>query len=107
SFLSADASPTAPYTPSLHDALPIFCWLIVSKSNWVTRVDLYGVTSISPAILSSCSTLRIGVRDTPNSSHRAFSRSTAPGLRCRRSEEHTSELQSRFELVCRLLLETK
>src|SRR5699024_11859942 len=25
----------------------------------------------------------------------------------RRSEEHTSELQSRFELVCRLLLEIK
>src|SRR5437868_9018712 len=25
----------------------------------------------------------------------------------RRSEEHTSELQSRFDLVCRLLLETK
>src|SRR5437868_12947595 len=24
-----------------------------------------------------------------------------------RSEEHTSELQSRFDLVCRLLLETK
>src|SRR5438067_6276206 len=28
-----------------------------------------------------------------------------PGLR--RSEEHTSELQSRFDLVCRLLLEKK
>src|SRR6266513_2611359 len=27
--------------------------------------------------------------------------------RSRRSEEHTSELQSRFELVCRLLLEKK
>src|SRR5699024_11828211 len=27
--------------------------------------------------------------------------------RNRRSEEHTSELQSRFELVCRLLLEKK
>src|SRR5699024_11796659 len=26
---------------------------------------------------------------------------------CRRSEEHTSELQSRFDLVCRLLLENK
>src|SRR5437868_12217876 len=26
---------------------------------------------------------------------------------CHRSEEHTSELQSRFELVCRLLLEKK
>src|SRR5437868_8991350 len=29
------------------------------------------------------------------------------GERCGRSEEHTSELQSRFELVCRLLLEKK
>src|SRR5690606_41996928 len=28
-------------------------------------------------------------------------------LHCRRSEEHTSELQSRENLVCRLLLETK
>src|SRR5699024_12172673 len=27
--------------------------------------------------------------------------------RLKRSEEHTSELQSRFELVCRLLLEKK
>src|SRR5438067_7841463 len=31
-------------------------------------------------------------------------RSVAPGGR---SEEHTSELQSRFDLVCRLLLEKK
>src|SRR5699024_12523580 len=29
------------------------------------------------------------------------------GLRRIRSEEHTSELQSRFDLVCRLLLEKK
>src|SRR5699024_11591050 len=28
------------------------------------------------------------------------------GWRVQRSEEHTSELQSRFDLVCRLLLET-
>src|SRR5699024_3520212 len=28
-------------------------------------------------------------------------------LKCLRSEEHTSELQSRFDLVCRLLLEKK
>src|SRR5438067_6007479 len=28
-------------------------------------------------------------------------------LQCFRSEEHTSELQSRFDLVCRLLLEKK
>src|SRR5207249_11169493 len=29
------------------------------------------------------------------------------GMRPTRSEEHTSELQSRFDLVCRLLLEKK
>src|SRR5699024_11219895 len=29
------------------------------------------------------------------------------GVGVRRSEEHTSELQSRFDLVCRLLLEKK
>src|SRR5207253_6986895 len=29
------------------------------------------------------------------------------GRKCRRSEEHTSELQSRGHLVCRLLLEKK
>src|SRR5699024_11668251 len=29
------------------------------------------------------------------------------GIRLGRSEEHTSELQSRFDLVCRLLLEKK
>src|SRR6266849_11205296 len=31
----------------------------------------------------------------------------APPAPCRRSEEHTSELQSRVDLVCRLLLEKK
>src|SRR5699024_12644970 len=34
-------------------------------------------------------------------------RELARGHRRRRSEEHTSELQSRFDLVCRLLLEKK
>src|SRR6266704_4165018 len=29
------------------------------------------------------------------------------GATCDRSEEHTSELQSRFDIVCRLLLEKK
>src|SRR2546422_7998349 len=38
----------------------------------------------------------------------AASRALAPQLdRCARSEEHTSELQSRLHLVCRLLLEKK
>src|SRR5215813_14413830 len=37
----------------------------------------------------------------------AASSSTACPLPCPRSEEHTSELQSRPHLVCRLLLEKK
>src|SRR5699024_12757939 len=36
-----------------------------------------------------------------------FASGPAPSTRCTRSEEHTSELQSRFDLVCRLLLEKK
>src|SRR5207249_10613939 len=34
-------------------------------------------------------------------------RRAARTIKCDRSEEHTSELQSRFDLVCRLLLEKK
>src|SRR3712207_9122545 len=38
---------------------------------------------------------------------RPSSTSTSATARCARSEEHTSELQSRQYLVCRLLLEKK
>src|SRR5690349_23629944 len=38
---------------------------------------------------------------------RAFERIVARGQQDGRSEEHTSELQSRRDLVCRLLLEKK
>src|SRR2546422_4042235 len=43
-------------------------------------------------------------RRSPGSPHCAPGRT---GTRCARSEEHTSELQSRLHLVCRLLLEKK
>src|SRR2546430_11932217 len=38
---------------------------------------------------------------------RAFPRRASPTARSHRSEEHTSELQSQSNLVCRLLLEKK
>ena len=38
------------------------------------------MTSISPAMRSSCKTLRTGVRETPNCSHNAFSRRVEPGF---------------------------
>src|SRR6266513_6556324 len=44
---------------------------------------------------------------TASGSPRRSCRPTCAGQSRSRSEEHTSELQSRFELVCRLLLEKK
>src|SRR5699024_12241665 len=41
-----------------------------------------------------------------NDQYRAHRDTPVPGP-SKRSEEHTSELQSRFDLVCRLLLEKK
>src|SRR5256885_6637839 len=46
----------------------------------------------------------------PGAAHDATARAQRPGPgpgRCARSEEHTSELQSPCNLVCRLLLEKK
>src|SRR3712207_7348894 len=68
------------------------------------RSTLFPYTTLfrSSAALGSCS---LSNRTSP----RSMPRSTpCPGPRCRsRSEEHTSELQSRQYLVCRLLLEKK
>src|SRR5699024_12398818 len=45
-------------------------------------------------------------RSSRASARQTFANSPRPCC-CARSEEHTSELQSRFDLVCRLLLEKK
>src|SRR5687768_18339868 len=79
-FFNDTATPEI-YTLSLHDALPI-CML--SRTGSTAR-------SSRRRYLRST---RIG-RHLPSDSGRA------------RSEEHTSELQSRLHLVCRLLLEKK
>src|SRR5437868_9509704 len=77
-FFNATATPEI-YTLSLHDALPISRWRALGAAR-------------------RC-----------RSSWRRRSRSSAATARrsSTRSEEHTSELQSRFDLVCRLLLEKK
>src|SRR6266704_4790392 len=46
-------------------------------------------------------------RSTGNCSHARLTSSSTRPRAGKRSEEHTSELQSRFDLVCRLLLEKK
>src|SRR3712207_7475251 len=49
--------------------------------------------------------LELAVRERER--HGVAAHDAAPGIRAARSEEHTSELQSRQYLVCRLLLEKK
>src|SRR5699024_12668497 len=75
--------PTEIYTLSLHDALPIFVKIILIIILLVIIINKF-----------------IPAKD--------INQITMKELREQlRSEEHTSELQSRFDLVCRLLLEKK
>src|SRR5438034_6967087 len=84
-FLFTDAAPTAIYPLSLHDALPI--------SRPMTAFPGFTLPD----------ELRL-LRDQV----RRFIREEIIPLEQRlRSEEHTSELQSHSDLVCRLLLEKK
>src|SRR2546421_8434849 len=77
-FFFNDTATTEIYTLSLHDALPI---------SSAARSTING---------------RRATRSRPRSGPTGTAGCPAP-----RSEEHTSELQSRSDLVCRLLLEKK
>src|SRR5699024_12718618 len=93
-------SPPDIYTLSLHDALPIFF-------HHCKKVELPLFDDGAAAGLSQFFVWWSRVKK------RLISISTGGINFCRaeaqfnRSEEHTSELQSRFDLVCRLLLEKK
>src|SRR5947209_10470887 len=82
-FFFTAPPPTEIYTLSLHDALPI------SDATRAARMARRSTRSCGPPC-------------------RHETRAARPPTRWRRrSEEHTSELQSRQYLVCRLLLEKK
>src|SRR5256885_7243908 len=78
-FFFNDTATTEIYTLSLHDALPI-------SQKW---------SSIPPSASG------------PGSHGGSSSCGSSKKIRSTRSEEHTSELQSPCNLVCRLLLEKK
>src|SRR5690625_5936863 len=86
-FFCKDTATTVIYTLSLHDALPIYEQFTVNLPDNVKVIDLDDVISGEKVSLSE-----------------ATEALEQPFLR---SEEHTSELQSRGHLVCRLLLEKK
>src|SRR5258707_11635568 len=80
-FFFNDTATTEIYTLSLHDALPIS----------LVRAAVVGSTQPQVLPFWMESAIKMGTKF----------------LRIARSEEHTSELQSRQYLVCRLLLEIK
>src|SRR3712207_9272005 len=94
-FFFNDTATTEIYTLSLHDALPISRRLATSR---------YQPRRSSTRPSRSCSRTRSSV---PPSARSASCPTVPCRLSSRRSEEHTSELQSRQYLVCRLLLEKK
>src|SRR2546429_72526 len=83
-FFFNDTATTEIYTLSLHDALPI---CPVASPTWLR----WTASVVGLALLAW-----------------SFSWQSYPlYVMTQRSEEHTSELQSRLHLVCRLLLEKK
>src|SRR5690606_42053898 len=102
-----DTATTEIYTLSLHDALPIFrepgTAQKTDKSVWASlRARLSGEQRDRiDEVLST-----IGLDDERRRPAGLLSHGQKQFLEIR-SEEHTSELQSRENLVCRLLLEKK
>src|SRR3712207_8729538 len=97
-FFFNDTATTEIYTLSLHDALPI----------WAGRPPVVHRAGTAPGgrglrRTSAATACPAGTRPLPGRSRSACAAASRP---CR-SEEHTSELQSRQYLVCRLLLEKK
>src|SRR2546422_2685762 len=87
-FFFNDTATTEIYTLSLHDALPISYPVVGnheydSSATAVSYFNYFGPTAGDPT--KGYYSFDLGAR----------------------SEEHTSELQSRLHLVCRLLLEKK
>src|SRR5207249_10183827 len=95
-FFDATA-PTEIYTLSLHDALPICEAVILPLMN--REIPFIEDDLVDPAFGTGV------VKVTP--AHDPADFEMGQRIVSRRSEEHTSELQSRFDLVCRLLLEKK
>src|SRR3712207_8359005 len=95
-FFFNDTSTTEIYTLSLHDALPILGMTPLEGLVMGTRSG-----DIDPAVLEF-----IGEKDGISFKETLNILNKKSGV-FGRSEEHTSELQSRPYLVCRLLLEKK
>src|SRR5688572_32686290 len=93
-FFFTDTATTEIYTLSLHDALPIYLDARRSSQRRPQHLVRARGRRVGPRRGRLLLRLRIGERQ-------------RGGIEPGRSEEHTSELQSQSNLVCRLLLEKK
>src|SRR3712207_6904684 len=96
-FFFNDTAPTEIYTLSLHDALPISVTPTSVSLAWYATPWWFDTIGYDVNL------------DGVNVAFVTDKQATITGLApdTQRSEEHTSELQSRQYLVCRLLLEKK
>src|SRR5690606_41203358 len=102
---SPATAPTHLYTLSLHDALPISDWTATCEA----LIEAARATGEHAGIVAS-----MGENLPEETAEMLMRNGVVPfhGIEealaaAERSEEHTSELQSRENLVCRLLLEKK
>src|SRR5690606_39390464 len=104
-LIHTGSTPPQPYTPSLHDALPIS----LGDEGPQEILEEPGRAGIEPhhglVHHDELGLMDQGGADQDLLTHAV--RVALDQLVLPRSEEHTSELQSRENLVCRLLLEKK
>src|SRR3712207_8759069 len=95
-FFFNDTATTEIYTLSLHDALPIFSADHQNKPDVASSIarGWYDNDKVDAIMELTTSSVALAVQQLSKDKKK-------------RSEEHTSELQSRQYLVCRLLLEKK
>src|SRR5438105_14698768 len=94
-FLSQHPSPSQLYTLSLHDALPISSLTILSSIHYLRQTGIHEGEFYALILFATVGMMLMAAAN------------DLLVFFLGRSEEHTSELQSRVDLVCRLLLEKK
>src|SRR2546430_2058331 len=93
-FFFNDTATTEIYTLSLHDALPIFQLAVRKPNAFNSTTESDHLIHFACAPRKTATSIRVDFQTLVVESYE-------------RSEEHTSELQSQSNLVCRLLLEKK
>src|SRR5207249_5969763 len=99
-------SPPGTAPPTVHDAIPIWQQLAPADVVWSYSGvrPLLADESTDPMRVTRDYALELDRHPLPLLSVCGGKITTSRGRGCRsRAEEHTSELQSRFDLVCRLL----